>query len=157
MMGRHLERGQGHTRHAHVGAAAAAVDDGAGSQDLAASRAQNLDNVGGAAAGGDHVFHHHRRFAGRHFETPAQRHLSGGGIAFREEEARSQRARHLMADDEAAQGWGDDQVDFPGRQRADFLGQRPAQPFRGGRMLQHQRALQVLGAVQTAGKAEVAL
>ena len=156
MMGRHLERGQRHARHAHVGTAAAAIDDGAGSQHPAAGRAQNLDDVGGAAAGGDHVFHHHRRLAGRHGESPAQRHLSGGGIAFGEEKARSERARHLVADDEAAQGGGGDQVDFSGRQRAEFLGQQPPEPFRGGRMLQHQRALQVLGAVQAAGEAEVA-
>jgi len=110
---------------------------------------KNLDDIRGAAAGGDHIFHHHRRLAGRHGESAAQRHLSGGGIAFGEEKARSQRARHLVPDNEAAQGRGGDQVDFSGRQRAQFLGQQPAQSLRRGRVLQHQRALQVLGAVQT--------
>jgi hypothetical protein len=156
MMGRYLERGQRRAWYAHVGTAAASIDDGAGSQNLAAGRAQNLNDVRGAAARGDHVFHHHRRLAGRHRESPAQRHLPGGGIAFGEEKTRSERARHLVADDEPAQGGGGDQVDSPRRQRAQLLGQQPAEPLRGRRMLQYQRALQVLGAVQAAGQAEVA-
>jgi hypothetical protein len=61
-----------------------------------------------------------------------------------------------VPDDQAAQGGRGDQVDFSGRQRAEFLGQPPAESLRGGRVLQHQRALQVLGAVQAAGQAEVA-
>ena len=44
---------------------------------LAPAARRHLDHVPGAAAGGDHVFDHHRGFAGLHREAAAQHHLAG--------------------------------------------------------------------------------
>ena len=61
-MGGHLERGQRHAPDADVGMSAATIDDGTSRQHLRTRRAQHLDHVRRAAAGGDHIFDHDRRF-----------------------------------------------------------------------------------------------
>ena len=69
----------------------------------------------------------------------------GGRVPFREKKTGTQRARHFVPDDQAAQGRRDHQVDLAGAGgSAQFLRQQAAQLFGGAWMLQHQRALQVL-------------
>ena len=152
-----LEGSQRRARHPHLGAAATPVDDGAGRQNLGARRAQRFDHFTRAAAGGDHILHHCGPFSGSHRESSPQRHLLGGRVPLGENEARAHRPGYLVADDQAPQGGRDDQVRGAGHQRAQEVRQHPAQLDGCRGMLQHQRALEVLGAVQSAGEPEMAL
>ena len=66
--------------------------------------------------------------------------------------AHAERAADLVADDDAAERRRQDD----GRRRsADALGDRAAERLGLRRMLQHERALQVAGAVQAGGQAEM--
>src|SRR5207253_9565100 len=79
-----------------------------------------------------------------------QRHLSV--FALREDERNVERVRDGVADDHTAEGRRND---FGGRQRTNARGQLAADAFRIARVLEQQRALDVVTAVQTRGEAEV--
>ena len=63
-MSSHLKRRQRQAGNAHIGAAAAAIDNGCGRQHAPARLAEKADHIARAAARGDHVFNYHRGFAG---------------------------------------------------------------------------------------------
>ena len=109
------------------------------------------------APGGDNVFHDHCGFAGLHRESAAQHHIAGFRIAFREQERSVEGACHFVADNQPAQRGGCDQIDFAVCQPPEFRGQQFAEFLGGGGVLKDQRALQVFGAMQAAGKTKMAL
>jgi hypothetical protein len=156
-----------------LGSAVAAVDDGGGGEDLDAGRMEESDNLSGAASGGDDVFDDDGTFAGGEGEAAAEGH---GGVsgAFGEEEPGVEGSGDLVADDEASDGWGGDELDGGvgvlllllvvvgggGWLSRDVLedeaGEAAAEVFGVLRVLEDEGALEVFGAVQTAGEAEVA-
>ena len=75
------------------------------------------------------------------------------GLALGPDEARAEGARHLVADDEAADGGRGHGLDSLARKS---LGERLAEARGLGRVLQEQRTLQVVRAVQPARQNEVA-
>ncbi len=86
-------------------------------------------------------------------EAAAQSHLPGA-VALDEDRADAEGARHLIANDDPAEGGrydaGDGKIREKFRERAaELIGMR--------RMLQDERALKIRGAVASAGKLEMAL
>jgi hypothetical protein len=152
-----LESGERDARHANLCAAAAAINDGTGGENLCAGALEQFDYVVGAAAGGDDVFYDDGGIAGLYGEAAAEGHLAGFGIAFGKKVRRAEGAGHFMADDETAEGRGDDQGGSRGNNFAQLLGEQFAQFFGGGRVAQHERTLQVFPAVKTAGETEMTL
>ena len=155
-MSLHLQCGQCDSRHADIGGAAAAVNDGPGCQHARSRGLQAIHDVACAAAGGDHVLHHDGGLAGPNRKAAAQHHLAAFRIAFGEQKRSAQRARGLVADDQAAQSGRhhqrgllfDEGVELGGQAAPEFLGHLG--------MAQHQRALQVVRTVQSAGQAKMA-
>jgi hypothetical protein len=146
----YFEGRQGNFGDSQVGFSAAAVDDGRGAQHLYASGLQRLDHVPGAASGGDDIFNDDGGFAGFDCKAPAEDHFAGGRVSLSEQETGSQCSRDFMADDQAADGWGDDDIDFRevrGQLAAEFLGYRW--------VLEDQGALHVLVRMKAAGEAEM--
>ena len=135
--------------------AAAAVDDRAGGNDPGAGAAEALDHFSGAAAGGDHVLDHHDRLSRFDRETAPQNHLPRG-FALGEDGAGAKSARHFVANDDAAQRGRSHGFHREARnERAQRGREQRAEMLSVLGMLEHQRALQVLAAVQTAGQAEM--
>ena len=79
-----------------------------------------------------------------------------GGVALGEDGASAESAGHFVSNDDAAQSGGDHGFDGQFRnQRAQGFREQSAELLGVPGMLEHQRALQVLAAVQTAGEAEM--
>jgi hypothetical protein len=112
--------------------------------------ADNIDGFLHAPAFGHHVFDHQHFFIGCDFESAPQDQFAF--FLFGEDEAKTQLAGDLLADDQSAQGGRDDR----GRAQAAHLGrQRAAQAFDDRHFLQGQRALEILAAVQAAAENEM--
>jgi len=133
-------------------AAAAAVNQGAGGDHQAAFLFHDADGFARGAACGPDIFDYEDAFARLQFKTAAQGHLAGA-VAFDEERADAERARDFISDENAAQRRRNDASD---RMFLKKVGERAAQLFSVLRMFENQRALDVSGAVTSAGKFEVA-
>src|SRR5271154_3318936 len=129
-------------------ASAAAVNDSAGCDSQAAFLFHDSDGFARGAAGGPHVFNDQNAFARLQLEAAAQRHLAGA-IAFYEKRTNAKRASDFVADDQAAERGRDDAGDGV---ILEALGEGAAELFCVLRMLQDKRALDVRGAVASAGK-----
>ncbi len=104
----HFEQGAG--GDVELEASAAAVDDGAGGNGQAAFLFYYADGFARGAAGGPDVFDDQNAFAGLQLEAAAQRHLAGA-VAFDENRADTESARHFVADNQAAERGRDDAGD----------------------------------------------
>ena len=111
----------------------------------------DADGFARGAAGGPHIFDDQNAFAGLQFEAAAQSHLTGA-IAFDEERADAESAGDFVADNQAAERGRDD-----ARHGVIFeaFGEGAAKLFGVLRVLQNERALDVGGAVASAGELEV--
>ena len=134
-------------------AAAAAVDQGARGDGESAFLLDHADRLARGTAGGPDVLDDEDAFTGLQLEAAAKGHLAGT-VAFDEEGADSERARHFVADDHAAESRRDDARD--GMISKNFR-QCAAERFGVLGKLQHERTLDVRGAVASAGELEVAL
>ena len=127
--------------------AAAAVNDGTGGHRQAAFLFNDADGFPRGAAGCPNVFDHQNSFAGLQLEPAAQRHLAGA-IAFDEERADTESASNFVADNQAAERRRDNAGDGV---ILETFGEGTTELFGVLRMLEHQRALDVCGAVTSAG------
>src|SRR5580658_494342 len=132
-------------------ASAAAVNDGSGRDGQGAFLFYDADGFARGAAGGPHVFDHQNAFAGLQLEATAQSHLAGA-ITFNEKRADAESAGDFVADNQAAERGGDDAGHGV---ILETLGEGAAELFGMLRMLQDERALDVRGAVASAGKLEM--
>ena len=132
-------------------ATAATVNDGAGGNGQAAFLLHDADGFASGAAGGPDVFDDKSFFAGFEFKAAAQGHLTGT-IAFDEDGANAEPASDFMADDQAAQGG---RYDTGNVMVFKHGGDGAAKFFGVLRMLEHERALDVGGAVAAAGQFEM--
>ena len=128
-------------------ASAAAINDGAGGDGQGAFLFYDADGFARGAAGGPHVFDDQDAFAGLQLEAATQSHLAGA-ITFDEKRADTEGARDFMADNYAAKRGRDDAGN---RVILEEFGESAAELFGVLRMLQHERALDVGGAVASAG------
>jgi len=128
-------------------AAAAAIDEGACGDGQGAFLLDYADGFARRAAGGPDIFDYQDALAGLEFEAAAQGHLAGA-VAFDEERANAEGARHFVADDDAAQRRRNHTCD---REIAEKLGEGSAERVGVLRMREDERALDVGGAVASAG------
>ena len=129
---------------------AASVDDRRGADHLPARGDRHLDRLARRAARREHVFDDEHAIVAREHEPAPQR--EHAVLPFGEERADAERARHLMADHDAAERRRQDD----GRaQRLGRDGNLAAECFGVDGMLQHERALQVAAAVQAGRQPEV--
>jgi hypothetical protein len=148
---------QRHARYPEIRRAAAAVDDGTGGDRQRPGCTYDFDHFFCAAAGRNHVFDYENPLTGRERESAAQGH-SPVGVAFREKEPDTKRPRDFVSDNQAAKSGGNHQIgSLSGNQIKKRRGKTFAETFGVLRMLQHQRGLQVSGAMKSARKPEVAL
>ena len=141
----HFEQGAG--GDVEFEASTAAVNDGAGGYCEAAFLFYYADGFARGAAGSPDVFDYQDTFAGLQLEAAAQSHLAGA-IAFDEKGADAEGAGYFVADDQAAERGRDDAgygVIF------ETFGEGAAELFGMLRMLQDESALDVGGAVASAG------
>ena len=129
----------------------APVDDRCGADDLRAGGSGHLHRLARRAAGRHDVLDDENPIGVRQREAAPEHQRAF--LALREDCADAERAADFLSDDDAAER---------GRQhdgRAEVarpLGEGAAERLRVGRMLQHERALQVAGAVKPGRQAEVA-
>jgi hypothetical protein len=133
--------------------ATAAIDQRAGSDREAAFLFDDADRFARRATRRPNVLNHEDALAGVQLEATTKRHLAGT-VAFDEQCANAQRSRDFVSDDDATQGRRYDARDGVIVKNP---GQSATQGFSMLRELQHQRALDVRGAVAAARKLEVAL
>ncbi len=141
----HFEQGAG--SDAEFEASAAAVNDGTGGYGQAAFLFYYADGFARGTAGSPDIFYHQDAFAGLQFETAAQGHLAGA-ITFDKQRTDTESASNFVADDQSAESRRDDAGDGV---ILETLGEGAAELFGVLRMLQNQRALDVCGAVASAG------
>src|SRR5579863_2328303 len=134
-------------------AAAAAVNQCARGDGEAAFLLDDADGLARGAAGGPDVLDDEDTLAALELEAAAQSHLPGA-VALDEDRADPGGARHLIANNDAAEGGRHDAGDGKIREQ---LRERAAELIGMGRMLQDERALKIRGAVASAGKLEMAL
>jgi len=157
LMGLNFEGGEGGAGDAEIGRASAAIDDGTGGDGDGSGGAHDFDDFHGAAAGGDDVFDDDYAFAGSESEAAAEGHFAIG-VAFGEEEADAEGTGDFVADDEAAEGGGDDEIYGIGADEGfQLIGQGAAEGFGVPGMREHESGLKVGGAMESAGETEVAL
>jgi hypothetical protein len=133
--------------------ATAAINQGTGSDREAAFLFDDADRFARRAAGRPDVLDDEDALAGVQLEATTKRHLAGT-VAFDEQCANAQSARDFVSDDDATQSGRYDARDGVIVKNP---GQSAAQGFGMLRKLEHQRALDVCGAVTAARKLEVAL
>lgn len=100
---------------------------------------------------GDDVLDDQGAFTGGELETAAED--EGTFLFFGENEAQPQLASHLLTDDQAAHGGGDDGGWVPG---AGAVGEGVAEAFDGGHILEGQGALEKLSRAEAATEDEMA-
>ncbi len=151
-----MEGFEGGAGDAEVNGATAAVDDGTGGDGDGAEGIHDVDDFAGAAAGGDDVLNNDGAFAGFEGEAAAEGHFAVG-IAFGEDVADAEGAGDFVADDEATERGGNDDVDlFPVEEFEDLGGEFATEGFGVLRVLEDDGGLEVVGAVESAGEAEMA-
>jgi hypothetical protein len=141
---------------------AAAVNQSASGDDASTGLFNDLDGFLGRAAGGPDVFDHENVLIGPQIKTAAQRH-DAAGIALDKKRRDAatvatlwlgQGASYFLADDYAAEGWRNHSLDVSiGEEGSEGA----AELFCVAGILEHQGALDVSAAVQTAGELEVAV
>src|SRR5580700_817126 len=134
-------------------APAAAVDQGAGCDGEAAFLLDDANRFARGTACGPNVLDDEDAFAGLQLEAAAEGHLAGA-VALDEERADTESACHFMSNDHAAESGRNDARHG---MIAENFRERAAQRFGVRRKLQHERALDIRGAVASAGELEVAL
>jgi hypothetical protein len=144
---------EGARRDIEFNSATAAIDQRSGSDREAAFLFDDTDRFARRAAGRPDVFDDEDALAGVQLEATTKRHLAGT-VAFDEQCANAQSARDFVSDDDATQSGRYDARDGVIVKNP---GQGAAEGFGMLRELQHQRALDVCGAVTAARKLEVAL
>ncbi len=150
-----LQGRERYTLYSDVHSPAAPVDDRTGRSYIDAARAKEVDYLSGAAAGRDDILDDNGHLVLAERESTPQAH-SGLRITFGEQESSTERARHLVPDDDAAQGRRNNHSRFQSRyRRANSRRQFPPQPFGNRWVLEYQCTLQIFGAVETAGEPEV--
>ena len=139
-------------RAAKVGElAGTAVHDRAGGGDDTAVVADDLDGFLNAAATGDDILGDDEALAGGDLKTPAQDE-SAVAVFFHKDVFFGQMAGDLLADDDTADGRGDDGCRL---ERFELLSEHAADLGGDGGILQQQGALEKLTTVKTAAKNEV--
>ena len=139
-------------RAAEVGElAGTAVHNRSGGDDDAAVVTDDLDGFLDAAATGDDILGDDEALAGSDLKTPAQDE-SAVAVFFHEDVFFAQMAGDFLADDDAADGRGDDGCRFEG---FELFGEHSADLGGDGGILQQQGALEKLTTVKTAAKDEV--
>ena len=151
-MGGPRNGGQRLEGHVEGGPRPAPVDEGRGPDDVAPRFARHRDGLAGRAAGGDDVLDDEDPLGGGEREAPAQR--QPAVAPFGEDGPDAERAGHLVSDDHAAEGRGQDHAR---RQRTHPRRHRRAERRGPRRVLEHQRALQVARAVQAGRELEMPL
>src|SRR5579885_1326726 len=146
-----VEGGERDAGDAYVGAPAGAVNDRGRADDERARRAHCLDGLARRAAGRDHVLDDENLLAGPDGEASPQSHAPF--FALSPDRADAERPRDLPADDDAADCRRDDRLDVLA---AEALSDGATERLGLRRVLQHERALEVLRAVQAARQNEVA-
>jgi hypothetical protein len=131
--------------------AGTAVHDRPGGDDDAAVVADDLDGFLNAAATGDDILGDDETLAGGDLKTSAQDE-STVAVFFHEDVFFAQMAGDLLADDDSADGRGDDGGGFEG---FELFGEHAADLGGDGGILQQQGALEKLTTVKTAAKDEV--
>ena len=111
----------------------------------------DLDGFLNAATTGDDILGDDEALAGGDLKTSAQDE-SASTVFFHEDVFFSQMAGDLLADNDAADGWGDDGGGFKG---FELLGEHAADLGGDGGILQQQGTLKKLTTVMTAAKDEV--
>ena len=151
----HIKRNQSRSGNAQVGTPTAAIDNRTGREYRGSKLFQDANHFTGAPTGSHNILHHGGAYA-RFDRKPAAQCHPARSVAFREYERCPQRARDFMADDQAAERGSDNQTDAArGRQSLESRREPAAQFFSVRWMLQHQRRLQIFGAVQPAGQAKM--
>jgi hypothetical protein len=150
--GDHVERRESKAGHAEIDSSAAAVDDACCAGDLGARSFEDVYYLCGTPASSNDIFDNQRPLTGTHVKSPAEGHMPRYGIALSEDKPRLQRPRDFVADDQAANRGRYYNIDGCVDSGSEFLGQL----LSGLRILKHEGALQVLGAVKAAGQAKVA-
>ncbi len=139
-------------RAAEVGElAGTAVHNRPGGDDDAAVVADDLDGLLHTPAAGDDILGDDEALAGVDLKTPAQDE-SAVAVFFHKDVFFAQMAGDLLADDDTADGWGDDGCRF---ERFELFGEHSADLSGDGGILQQQGALKKLTTVKTATKDEV--
>jgi hypothetical protein len=131
--------------------AAAAIDDDADACDMAAVRPHNIDRFLDSATASDDVFGHDEPFVRPDLETAQH---EAAGVFLDENVALPERAPYFLADDDSAEGRGNDGIAFDAAQ---FLSKSSAHVGGNVRVLKEQRALKKLAAVQTGAQDEMAV
>jgi hypothetical protein len=144
---------EGARRDVEFNSATAAVNQRSRSHGEAAFLFDDADRFARRAAGRPDVLDNEDALAGVQLEATAKRHLAGT-VAFDEQCANAQRSRDFVSDDDATQGRRYDARDGVIVKNP---GQSATQGFSMLRELEHQRALDIRGAVTAARKLEVAL
>jgi hypothetical protein len=131
---------------------ATSVDDDADAGNFAAMRADDVDRFLDASASGYDVFGHDEPLVGPNLKTTPED--EAAHVFFHENVPFPERAAHFLADNDATKGRGDDGVAF---ESAQFI-REPSTNIGGNvGMLQKQRALEKLPAVQARAQNEMAL
>ena len=149
--GFHLQRDEAELRHAKLGLAVGAVHDHRHAGDVPAVGANDGHRFLHAPAFGHDIFHDEDVFAGRNFEAAPQHELAF--LFFHEDEPRAKLPRDFLPNDEAAHRGRDHSE---GAERFDLGGERRAEFFHDGHLLQGEGALEKLPAVQAAAENEMA-
>lgn len=145
----HLD--QAHERAAEIRpAAAAAIDNDADRLDDSTMRAHDVDRFLDAPPACDHIFRDDEALARRDLK-PAPQHQPSG-VFLREDMAFTERAAYFLSYDDAAEGRGYHRVAFDAAQ---LLRQAPANISCDAGVLEQQRALEELAAVQAGAQDEM--
>ena len=121
-------------------------------RDAALQTLHDLNRLQGAAALGDHVLDHQAALARADLEPAAQH--QGAILLLREDEAATELTGHLLTDHQSPHGGCDDGLDA---ERTHLVGQGRPEALHQRHLLQRQRALEELAAVQAAAEDEVPL
>ena len=134
-------------------ASAAAIDQCAGGNGEAAFLLDDANCFARGAAGSPNILDDEDTLARFQLEAATQRHLAGT-VAFDEKSANAERTRDFVADDYAAERGRDNTCN---RMIVENIAERFAERFGVLRELENERALDVGGAVASAGEFEMAL
>ena len=132
--------------------ASAAIDDDADAGDFRAVRLDDINRFLDAATAGHHVFGHNEPLVRPNQKTAPED--EPAGFFLHEDVPLPQGASHFLADDDSAEGGGDDAVALD---VAQLIGEPSADVGRDARVLEEQRALEELPAVQARPQNEMAV
>jgi hypothetical protein len=147
----HLD--QAYKRASVIGTlASAAIDDNADAGDFPAVGADDIDRFLDAPTAGDDVLGHNEPFVRPNLKTAAQDEATG--LFLDEDVALPEGSPHFLADNDSAEGRGDDGVALDAAQ---LIGEPSADVCSNIGVLQEQGALEELPATQTGPQNEMAV